>query len=223
MMERLLPSGVAVVEAFGDIAGEAAFPGEEDLIAKAVASRRNEFVTARRCARAALARLGAEPVAIRSGPAREPQWPAGIVGSITHCAGYRAGAVARAPAVASVGIDAEPHEPVPDGVGDTISTAGERVMLRSLARNHPTIHWDRLLFSAKESVYKAWYPLTGRWLGFEDAEVSFDPPAATFTARLLAGDAPWTGFHGRYTIGRGLILTAVSVRPDGSSGIHPSS
>ena len=49
----------------------------------------------------------------------------------------------------------------------------------------PHVHWDRLLFSAKESVYKAWFPLARRWLGFEDAVVMIDPSAGTFQARLL--------------------------------------
>jgi 4'-phosphopantetheinyl transferase EntD len=221
MMEPLLPPGVVTVEAYADVPGKEPFPGEEDLVARAVESRRAEFVTARRCAREALASLGYPAAAIRTGSGREPLWPAGVTGSITHCAGYRAAAVARSAAVASLGIDAEPHKPVPAGVAETVTIAGERTMLHALGRDHPGIHWDRVLFSAKESVYKAWYPLMRRWLGFEEAEVSFDPVAATFHARLLVPGAPvWTG---RYAVERGLILTAVSVRPAGSSGNRPSS
>jgi 4'-phosphopantetheinyl transferase EntD len=224
MMDLLVPSGVVAAEAYADNPGEPPFPGEADLVAKAVPARRSEFITARRCAREALARLGVAPAAIRPGPGREPRWPAGVVGSITHCAGYRAAAVARSGDLASIGIDAEPHEPVPDDVGDTVMTAGERTMLKDLRRSHPHLHGDRLVFSAKESVYKAWYPLTGLWLGFDEAEVTVDPATATFTTRLLIDAAPpWTSFHGRYTVGRGLVLTAVSVRPDGSSDIRPSS
>ena len=74
MIEKLLPDGVAAVETFEDVAGEQAFPGEEFLIAKAVEKRRREFITARRCAREALARLGYAPVQIHAGPKREPVW-----------------------------------------------------------------------------------------------------------------------------------------------------
>jgi 4'-phosphopantetheinyl transferase EntD len=73
-----------------------------------------------------------------------------------------------------------------------------------------------MLFSAKESVYKAWFPLTQRWLGFEDASITIDPAEGTFTARLLVagpvlGDGPLTGFTGRWLVGDGLIITAIAV------------
>jgi len=165
VIEKLLPPAAVGVEAFADLPGEPAFPGEEDLIARAVPSRRGEFVTARRCAREALARLGESAAPIRSGPRREPLWPPGVVGSITHCAGYRAAAVARTADLAGLGIDAEPNEPLPDGVLPAVSVAQERPHLAALAEQHPDVQWERLLFCAKEAVYKAWYPLTRRWLG----------------------------------------------------------
>jgi enterobactin synthetase component D / holo-[acyl-carrier protein] synthase len=216
MIERLLPRSVVAVEAFADRAGEAAHPGEADLIANAVEVRRREFITARRCAREALQRLGRPPVPIRPGLRREPQWPSGVVGSITHCAGYRAAAVAPAVAVAAVGIDAEPHGPLPDGVLQVVTANGDAGVLTELARQYPEVHWDRLLFSAKESVYKAWFPLTHRWLGFEEASIEIDPLAATFTARIHVsgerrdGGPDLTLLHGRYLVAGGLVLTAVT-------------
>jgi 4'-phosphopantetheinyl transferase EntD len=78
-----------------------------------------------------------------------------------------------------------------------------------------------VLFSAKESVYKAWFPLARRWLGFEEARLAFDPERGTFTARLLVGDLPSvagrevTGFSGRYAVVGGLVLTAIAVPADG--------
>jgi 4'-phosphopantetheinyl transferase EntD len=68
MIKELVPTSVVVVETFADVTGEVVFPGEEDLIAEAAESRRREFVTTRRCAREALARLGYSPAAIRRGP-----------------------------------------------------------------------------------------------------------------------------------------------------------
>ncbi|GAA3348296.1 4'-phosphopantetheinyl transferase [Amorphoplanes nipponensis] len=217
MIDRLLPPAVVPVEAFADRPGEPVFPGEQDLIGDAVEGRRREFVTGRRCAREALGRLGHPPAPIRRGPRREPCWPAGVIGSITHCAGYRAAAVARATDLAGLGIDAEPHEPLPDGVRAMVTAPGDAELLDELARRDASTHWDRLLFSAKESVYKAWYPLTGRWLGFEDARLSIDPATATFTAYVLVdgrrddGGPPLTEVTGRFLVERGLILTAVTV------------
>jgi 4'-phosphopantetheinyl transferase EntD len=219
MMRPLLPMAAILVEANADNPSEPVFPGEEDVIANAVEQRRREFITARRCAREALARLGYPAAPIRPGPKREPMWPAGIVGSITHCTGYRAAVVAEEAGVDSVGIDAEPHACLPDGILDTVTAPGESAGLAALFRSQPWIHWDRLLFSAKESVYKAWYPLTRRWLGFEDAVLTFDPAASTFVAKLrvdgtrVDGGPALTELRGRYSVARGLIVTAVSVVP----------
>ena len=217
MMEMLLPATVVAVEAVDDIPGEKPFPGEEDLIAKAVAERRREFITARRCARTALRAFGYLDAPIRTGPEREPQWPAGMTGSITHCAGYRSAAVARIADMSLLGIDAELHGPLPDGVIERIARPAEKDMLGRLGITHPGVHWGRLLFSAKESVYKAWYPLTGRWLGFEEADLRIEPESRTFRARLLVdghrigGGPALTEMTGRFAVGRGLILTAVTV------------
>lgn len=216
MIELLLPAGVVAVEAYADVPGEQVFPGEEDLVANAVEGRRREFVTARRCARDALTKLGYRPVAIRAGPKREPQWPSGVVGSITHTAAFRAAAVAPQSIFASIGIDTEQDGPLPQGVEEEITVAGEPEMLATLVRAFPVTHWGRLLFSAKESIYKAWYPLTSRWLGFEDVRLTIDP-AGTFTARLLIdgtradGEPPLTELRGRFLLARGLIATAVTV------------
>ena len=79
----------------------------------------------------------------------------------------------------------------------------------------PGMSWDRLLFSAKESVYKAWFPLAKRWLGFEDADISVSMEG-TFDARLLVpgpdiGGTPLTRFTGQWLAGNGLIVTAIAV------------
>jgi 4'-phosphopantetheinyl transferase EntD len=216
MIETLLPHGVALVEAFEDVPGEPSFPGEESLVVKAVESRRREFITSRRCAREALAELGYAPVAIRAGRKREPLWPAGLIGSITHTTGFRAAAVASRSVLASIGIDAEQNDRLPDSVEESITVPGEHEMLSALSRAFPATHWGRLLFSAKESVYKAWYPLTGRQLGFEDVHLAIDA-MGTFAAKLLVdgartdGGSPLVELRGRFVVARGLIATAVTV------------
>jgi 4'-phosphopantetheinyl transferase EntD len=216
MIEKIFPAEVACAEAFGDPPDAVPHPEEEPLVAKAVEKRRREFTTARHCARRALADLGVPPVPILRGERGAPQWPPGIAGSITHCAGYRAAAVARTRDVVSIGLDAEPAEPLPDGVLDVISLAGERDRLQELAAAVPGTCWDRLLFCAKESVYKAWFPLTQRWLGFDGADITINPLDGTFEARLLVpapadGDVPLTGFSGRWLTGDGLLLAAIAV------------
>lgn len=220
MIEEILPSCVAAVDTREDLLDGALFGEEERMLERAVDKRRREFVTARACARRALEQLGLAPVAIPAGPRGEPRWPAGVVGSITHCAGYRACALARTEDLVTVGVDAEPNDPLPAGVLGEIARPEERERLDELARLEPSVCWDRLLFSAKEAVYKAWFPLAGRWLGFEDATVSVDFARGIFEARLLV-TGPLVGadrlrsFAGRFLVRDGLVITAVSLSRGG--------
>jgi 4'-phosphopantetheinyl transferase EntD len=216
VIAEILPPPVAAVEAFEDPPGATLYPEEEAAMARAVPRRRGEFAAGRACARAALARLGLPAVPILPGPRGAPQWPPGVVGTITHCDGYRAAAVAHARDVLTLGLDAEPDGPLPGGVLDAVSLAEERDRLPGLAAAAPQVPWDRLLFCAKEAVYKAWFPLAGRWLGFEEAVITFTPDAGTFTARLLApgpavGGRPLDGFSGRWLARGGLLLAAIAV------------
>lgn len=230
----LLPAGTAVAESFGDpppgAPGTGLFPGEEAAVSKAVAKRRLEYATVRYCARRALADLGLPPTAILNGPKREPIWPEGVVGSMTHCDGYRAAALARTDLLRGLGMDAEPHGPLPDGVLGSIALPEELDHLAGLTGRHPAVHWDRLLFSAKESVYKTWFPIARCWLGFEEASIAFTPGPAespgsgatasgTFTARLLRSGLVLDGepvdrLTGRWLVGRDLVITAIALVAD---------
>lgn len=215
MIEQILPAGVACAEAFEDPSCLVLFPQEEALVVRAVDKRRREFTTARACARAALAELGLAPAPILTGERGAPRWPPGIVGSITHCAGYRGAAVAHARDVLTIGLDAEPDEVLPDGVLEAVSLPGERERLHGLAAAAPGTCWDRLLFCAKEATYKAWFPLARRWLGFEDADITIKAADGTFESRLLVpapavDGCPLAGFTGRWLARDGLLLTAIT-------------
>jgi 4'-phosphopantetheinyl transferase EntD len=225
VIEELLPPGAVAVETRSDPPEAELFPEEEAELAQAVEKRRLEFTTVRHCARTALARLGVAPTAILPGDRGAPRWPAGIVGSMTHCTGYRAAAVARSEELAAIGVDAEPHEALPPEVLTTVTVPEERERLERLVAQRPTVHWDRLLFSAKESVYKAWFPLTGRWLDFEEASVDFGVPdgdAGSFYARLLVpgpvvAGITLPGFSGHWLVRDGLLFTAIAVAANGAS------
>jgi len=218
VIEELLPDAAIAVEAFADGDEAGLFPQERELVGRAVAKRRREFTTGRQCAHSALERLGVPAGPIASGERGEPLWPDGVVGSITHCDGYRACAVGRTAELLTIGVDAEPHAPLPEGLLADVAGAGERRMLAELSAATPAIHWDRLLFSAKESVYKAWFPLAGRWLGFEDAELEIDARGRSFEARLLVpgplvAGVGLGGFAGRWLVRDGLVLTAIALEP----------
>ena len=216
MLEHILPPVVAIAEVFGDDPAATLFPEEEAIIALAGPRRHREFATARACAHAALARLGEPPAPILRDAQGAPQWPQGLVGSVAHCAGYRAAGVALRRDIAAIGFDVERNEPLPDQVLGEIALARERAMIARFAVDRPAVHWDRLLFCAKESVYKTWFPLTGRWLDFDAAEVSLNISRGTFTARLLVpgvvvADAPVRVLHGRWVASRGLLAAAITV------------
>ncbi|MDX3517013.1 4'-phosphopantetheinyl transferase family protein [Streptomyces scabiei] len=225
MIEELLPGAVVAVEAYAPdedaaVEGFELYPEEEAVVARAVAKRRREFTVVRACARRAMEKLGVPPRALVPGERGAPVWPEGLTGSMTHCEGYAAAALVRLGDLASLGIDAEPHGPLPEGVLAAIALPAEETRLARLSADDPTVHWDRLLFSAKESVYKAWFPLTGRWLDFSEAdiEVRVEPGgrSGTLRARLLV-PGPMVGgrrvdaFDGRWTVRRGLVATAVPV------------
>lgn len=221
LLAGVLPAGhdaLAAAELYSDPRELAPLPEEEPLIAKSVAKRRNEFITVRYCARRALVDLGMEPVPILKGDKGEPCWPDGVVGSLTHCEGFRGAAIGLRAQVRSLGIDAEPHDVLPNGVLDAISLPVERHELGAMPGG---VHWDRVLFCAKEATYKAWYPLTHRWLGFEDAHITFGVDSSdgtaytgTFTSKILIDPAaetgpPLTSLSGRWSVRDGIALTAI--------------
>lgn len=186
-------------------------PEEARLVENAVNGRRWDFASGRTCARQALTDLGFPPAPILSGTHREPLWPEGVVGAITHTDGYAAAAVAPADRAVGVGIDAEPDAPLPDGVRRRIAFDEELTWLDS-APDVGVGHPDRLLFSAKEAVYKVWYPLARRWLGFDDARVEIDAGTRSFRA-TIAVDGPVRRLDGRYDSIDGVILSAIELQP----------
>ena len=213
MLERLVPDLVACAETREYRLDIELFPSERAALGHAVEKRRREFISGRACARLALKRLGTPVVAIPSGEHGEPRWPTGVVGSITHCHGYRACAAAWSNAIISLGIDAEPNAPLPEGVLEEVAHGRE---LESVGRGVGGVHVDRLRFSAKEAIYKAWFPLAGRWLGFDDVELSLDLANAEFRAQLLVPGPMVDGvrlseFRGRWALEKGVVCTAVIV------------
>jgi 4'-phosphopantetheinyl transferase EntD len=211
VIASLLPAAVVTVEA-GDADWTAPLlPEEAPLVARAVEKRRREFTAGRTCARRALARLGWTDFPVLAGAHREPLWPPGVVGAITHCRGYCAAAVARVTDVRSLGIDAELRAPLPKGVAELVCTEPERRWAATL----PDDHWGTLVFSAKESVYKTWFPVAQRWLDYKDAELTVDPERGCFSACILLEGArdvfPWNPLPGRFAVDDERVFTAIAV------------
>lgn len=215
-MKSLVPAGVIVVEANAAwMWHEGLLPDEATAINRGVAEkRRREFTAGRNCARQALAILGLSGVSIPVGSRGQPIWPPGFVGSITHCAGYCAAAVGRREQFASIGIDAELHIKLQADVEELVCTQEEQRWIGSMPRSCG-IYWSTVIFSAKESLYKAWYPLTCYWLSFDEAELTISPDRGKFSAQIsslpqdLMPDLIF--FDGRFVVAEDYVFTAVAV------------
>jgi enterobactin synthetase component D / holo-[acyl-carrier protein] synthase len=222
LIAEILPPFVAAAEVMGGTSDATLSPEEAAALGNVSPVRREEFALGRTCARRALAGLGVSPAPILVGSHREPIWPASVVGSITHCERYCAAVVGRKDQVVAIGIDADENAALPRGVVTRITIDEERQRLQS-GRGTDGIHWDRALFIAKESVYKAWFTVAACWLNFEDVLITFDPDRETFHAQLrVAGPAvhgrPIDSFEGRFLSKQGLIIAAVVLRKDSTSG-----
>jgi 4'-phosphopantetheinyl transferase EntD len=205
----LFPSSVVTVTQAELADTPALMPEERSFLARAVPARVLEFTTGRSCARAALAQLGCPPVAIAVGDRREPIWPPGFIGSITHCKGHCAAAAARwvaraAHAIASLGLDAEPARPLPEDVARRVCSDGEREWIEQ--HRQDGLPWDRLVFSAKESVFKCIFPVARCFLDFHDVELAF-LDERTFQIRAPSLPEATKHVRGSYAFREGFILT----------------
>ena len=183
--------------------------------------RRREFAAGRRGARRALAELGITDFPLLAGPDRAPLWPGAVVGSITHTeagpGGYCGVAVAHRRLVTGLGIDAEPRLPLPMELWPQVLDLEEK--RAALAADEPGV-WARLIFSAKESIYKAVYPLCRRFLDFPDVRVQLLPRQGRFLAELVGAArsiAPAGALVGRFAVDDELLLTTVLLSAGGSS------
>jgi 4'-phosphopantetheinyl transferase EntD len=220
-LASLLPDDVGF--AGGPIAMEVAplLLGEHSLIFRAGASRRAEFQAGRTYARRALRSLGIADQPILAAPDRRPLWPCRIVGAISHSSTHCAVAVARSNAYLGLGLDLEPTTPLDPDLIAYISRPEERDRACDLASTlgHRADPF-KLLFSIKESCFKAIYPLTRVWFDFQDATVSLHPTEASFTLRLRK---PLPRLHanaevsGRWSIVDRHIVTAAFLQVPGEA------
>ncbi|WP_405698801.1 4'-phosphopantetheinyl transferase superfamily protein [Streptomyces sp. NBC_01383] len=219
MIAEILPSPIGTGSTFVDYdaALTALYPQEAAAVASARPKRRQEYANVRMCARRAMRELGVPPAPVLSGERGEPLWPDGIVGSLTHGPGFRAAAMGRSFAFVGIGIDAEPNLPLTEDLLEFVSLPQERARVHALTQHSPEVCWDRLLFSAKEAVFKIWFPLTERGLDFTEADLRIDPDDGTFSAQLLV-QGPTVdgrrieGFNGRWLSRQGVLVTAIALR-----------
>jgi 4'-phosphopantetheinyl transferase EntD len=179
---------------------------EHKLVKAATPRRQAEFAAGRHCARLALSHLGIEPQPILKDPAGAPLWPHRIVGSISHTQDLIAAVVARRQKVLAVGIDVEyRRHPFPIAMLEQICVAEELTRLHSLSPAERELQ-AFLLFSAKESFYKAVYSATGFSPGFQDVRIDIDLAKGRLSGSLCRAHL---SMQGRLSVGRNHVVTGI--------------
>ena len=201
-------------------------------MAQAAQGVRELFAAGRRAAHEAMGELGLESAPIIRSPSRAPLWPSAIVGSISHTSGLAMAVVGWKKDCAGVGIDVEKvsrrpslslaskvacakeslwiDEPMLESPQNKLSQSSEfQGLTNSKTTEFASFRLLRLL-SAKEAVFKTFFPLNNIYLGFCEAQLW--PELWGFRGQLLktcAKNAPCgLTFHVRQTVEDGYLLSA---------------
>ena len=160
----------------------------EILSPRACRRKQIEFVTGRAAAHVALKQIGlANAFPVLRGQKGEPLWPEGIVGSISHCYPWSVAVAIKGPNLFTVGVDLETTKRM------------KGTDITELVCSNTELDWVRggnlqerltMIFSAKEAVYKAFYPLCRRYIDFKDVELTWVPAQSCFHGKFLAPFGP---------------------------------
>lgn len=178
-------------------------------------NRKNEFLLGRVCAYKAYEELtGKELLSLPTHKDRSPDWPSDVVGTISHNQHWVGAAIAHANDLIGVGMDFEL-------MGRTRLELAKQIRSVRDIKTHPSLTDEELLtviFSCKESLYKALYPNVKKFFGFEDAALlEIDLDNGTFTIELLTelslnfGPKSHKSFGGRIALGNKNCLTVLEV------------
>ena len=168
---------------------------------KAVASRKNEFLSGRYCTFKASQALGVNLEKLAIGKSREPLWPKQLVGSISHCKAFAISAVALKSEIKSIGIDVEMI--IKDSrhhlIERMVARAEDLIFFKEIPPSKKSLVYT-ILFSAKESLYKVLFPLCGCYFDFKEARiVALDLEENTFSLELISNKEKMKPFLGVYS------------------------
>jgi len=213
----LFPPGVVAMETRerGDLVGLST--AEAEHVRHAKPKRAREFAAGRLCARRVLEQLDHSGWDLLVNEDRTPCWPPGIVGSISHTAGFCGAVAGEKTLFEAIGFDVEIASRVSSDLYGQFCTAEELTQLSALPRHLADLK-ATLLFSAKEAFYKCQYPVTEQWLDFADIAVVFTKETSrkgSFTVRPCRPlgleeryPAPW---HGRFAFSGEFIVAGIAL------------
>ncbi|WP_428943560.1 4'-phosphopantetheinyl transferase family protein [Pantoea sp. FN060301] len=147
-------------------------------LGQAVRKRRAEYLASRAVVRCALQRWGADDYILGNGPQREPLWPEGIRGSLSHTHQRISLLLTRTDSGKQPGVDCErlllPGKA--EALQERIIHPAERKILQHSGLSFAT--GLTAAFSVKESLYKALYPQLGQFMSFREATIVHSSPGA---------------------------------------------
>jgi len=170
-LQALFPEGVVAAELHGAAPAGLLTESEAHAVSHCAPKRIGDFTAGRLCARRALEAFGVRDFSLLPAEDRQPRWPQGYVGSITHTEGYSAAVAGRGARFRSLGVDAETIAAVHAELWPRILLEAERRQLAQLRAPPDRERTAALIFAAKEAFYKCQFALTGEWLEFEDLHI----------------------------------------------------
>jgi 4'-phosphopantetheinyl transferase EntD len=215
MIEKLFSNQVIALNATQGMWDGALYPEEQECIRNAVLKRRREFTAGRLCAREVLFRLGVGNFPLLVGPGRAPLWPENIVGSISHCRNLCVVAATKDKGIKGLGVDVEVAEPLEISVTELVCTEKEKQWIASTPpRNGSDL--AKIIFSAKESLYKCVFSFTGIPLDFMDVQIVLNMQTDEFVVELFDEQAAECvkqyNLRGRYFCSYNFVFTGVEIR-----------
>lgn len=188
----------------------------QDMIpATAVPKRQREFAAGRVAASNALLLSGKSDYFPTIGELRQPVWPRGFTGSISHDSEIAAAVTARESLLKGIGLDIESVHLPDKSIRGQIMTAYEAELWAEQCDGNEDAA-TMMVFSYKEAIFKCVYPLTGVFLEFLDVIV--EPPCTQPIARCSDSGHPANALVekivGRAVLCGERVLTACWIRND---------
>jgi 4'-phosphopantetheinyl transferase EntD len=214
-LRRLFPDSVALASCrLRDFDEPSVLPAELAQLCESFSTaRRTQFLCGRWCAARALEQLDAAAQVIGRGADREPVWPPGITGSISHSGDWAIAAVSPSDGRESIGLDIELHTRSPEGIWRLVLTEREKRWVRQATDDARARTRSILLFSAKEAFYKWQFPRTRSRLGFLDVDIRPASDGMSLTLELLSEKVAQAlcdrTFTIRYTIWDDYLVTGI--------------
>ncbi len=209
-IHSLFPDGVVTECCLVEEKEHELYPEEKASIQSAVAKRQQEFGAGRSCARKAMAKLGIKETPLPKNPDGSAEWPAGIVGAISHSTTWCGAAVARREEICGIGLDIETIDRVSMRIARKVLTPLEMEWVNASEEAQKRL---ALLFSAKETVFKCIAPIYGKRLGFYDSVITNVTEEHSFEVKLdkkISTVLPHSStLTGRYFIHEGEVFTGM--------------